>query len=70
VTEQPGTPEPPAEPSETSARRARLRLDDVELVPEQTSDDTDAGWGRGAAPGDKAAELRRYLDEKPPHHGD
>ena len=48
------------------------RLDlDVELVPEQTSDDTDAGWGgneRGDV--DPAELLRRYLDDKPPHHGD
>jgi len=48
------------------------RLDlDVDLVPEQTTDDTDTGWGgeSRAAP-DPAALLRRYLDEKPPHHGD
>lgn len=47
-----------------------LRLD-VELVPEQTTDDTDAGWGAPARDGsDPAAVLRRYLDETPPHHGD
>ena len=57
VTEQPSTPKP-------------LDLD-VELVPEQTTDDTDAGWGgdtRGER--DPATVLRRYLDETPPHHGD
>lgn len=55
----------------TEKPERRLDLDDVELVPEQTTDDTDAGWSPGGAPpGDKAAELRRYLDEKPPHHGD
>jgi hypothetical protein len=48
----------------------RLELD-VDLVPDQTSDDTDAGWG-GESRGDSdpATVLRRYLDEKPPHHGD
>jgi hypothetical protein len=46
----------------------RLDLDDVELVPEQTSDDTDAGWSTPRK--DPVADLRRYLDEKPPHHGD
>jgi len=48
----------------------RLELD-VDLVPEQTADDTDAGWG-GESRGerDPAAVLRRYLDETPPHHGD
>lgn len=50
----------------------RPRLDlDVELVPDQTSDDTDAGWGAASQAGeDPAATLKRYLDEKPPHHGD
>jgi hypothetical protein len=44
------------------------RLDlDVELLPEQTSDDTDAAEAPAADP---ATVLRRYLDEKPPHHGD
>ena len=49
----------------------RLDLDAVELVPEQTSDDTDAGWGgESRADADPATVLRRYLDDKPPHHGD
>jgi hypothetical protein len=44
---------------------------DVDLVPEQTTDDTDTGWGtEGRADTDPATVLRRYLDEKPPHHGD
>jgi hypothetical protein len=47
----------------------RLNLD-VELVPEQTSDDTDAGWGgEERTDRDPATVLRRYLDDKPPHHG-
>ena len=51
-------------------RAARLDLD-VDLVPEQTTDDTDAGWGaERRTESDPAALLRRYLDEKPPHHGD
>jgi hypothetical protein len=53
------------------AKAPRPMILDVELVPEQTSDDTDSGWG--AEPGaekDPAAVLRRYLDETPPHHGD
>ena len=49
---------------------ARPRID-VDLVPDQTSDDTDAGWGAPARDDrDPATVLRRYLDEKPPHHGD
>ncbi|MER6534464.1 hypothetical protein ACWDE0_07395 [Streptomyces sp. 900105755] len=33
----------------------------------QSSDDTDRGWG-DRPEGDSAADLRRFLDEKPPHH--
>jgi hypothetical protein len=36
---------------------------------QQSSDDTDRGWGeRSAAGGDSTADLKRFLDEKPPHH--
>ena len=39
-----------------------------ELLPEQTTDDTDAGWGeRPANPDD---DLQRLRDERPPHHVD
>ncbi len=34
-------------------------------------DDTDDGWGdrpAGRSGGDPAADLARFLDEKPPHH--
>jgi hypothetical protein len=36
---------------------------------QQSSDDTDRGWGEASASsGDSAADLARFLDEKPPHH--
>ncbi|MGX2995253.1 hypothetical protein JNUCC64_13305 [Streptomyces sp. JNUCC 64] len=36
---------------------------------QQSSDDTDRGWGeRSASQGDAVADLARFLDEKPPHH--
>ncbi|MFJ9431827.1 hypothetical protein ACIRQY_19495 [Streptomyces sp. NPDC101490] len=36
---------------------------------QQSADDTDRGWGeRPPAGGDSAADLARFLDEKPPHH--
>ncbi|MEU0073645.1 hypothetical protein ABZ027_29470 [Streptomyces sp. NPDC006332] len=36
---------------------------------QQSSDDTDRGWGeRSGGEGDSAADLKRFLDEKPPHH--
>ncbi|GHF96634.1 hypothetical protein GCM10018787_51560 [Streptomyces thermodiastaticus] len=34
---------------------------------QQSSDDTDRGWGE-RPDGDAAADLKRFLDEKPPHH--
>ena len=41
---------------------------DDEVLPEQTSDDTDRGWGedrdRGA---DEEADLERLRRDKPPH---
>ena len=62
MTEEPQPVTPAARP---------LDLDDVELVPEQTLDDTDSGWGSESRAGaDPATVLRRYLDDKPPHHGD
>jgi hypothetical protein len=61
VTETPSTPARPPKPLDL----------DVDLVPEQTTDDTDAGWGaESRTEKDPASVLRRYLDEKPPHHGD
>jgi hypothetical protein len=42
-----------------SAKRLRALLDDVELAPEQTSDDI--------AP--KTNRDRELLDDVPPHHG-
>lgn len=34
---------------------------------QQSSDDTDRGWGE-RPDGDSASDLKRFLDEKPPHH--
>ncbi|MET9759845.1 hypothetical protein ABZ016_12410 [Streptomyces sp. NPDC006372] len=34
---------------------------------QQSSDDTDRGWGERTDTGG-AADLKRFLDEKPPHH--
>lgn len=54
----------PARPAPASA--ARLIFDDP--LSQQSSDDTDRGWGERPAGGDSAADLARFLDEKPPHH--
>ncbi|GAA4078835.1 hypothetical protein [Streptomyces shaanxiensis] len=54
------TPEP-------RAPKPALIFDDP--LDQQSSDDTDSGWGeRPRADGDSAADLKRFLDEKPPHH--
>lgn len=45
--------------------KAALVFDDP--LNQQSSDDTDRGWGERPV-GDSAADLRRFLDEKPPHH--
>ncbi|MFF3323149.1 hypothetical protein [Streptomyces sp. NPDC002889] len=47
--------------------KPKLIFDDP--LDQQSSDDTDRGWGeRPPAGGDSAADLARFLDEKPPHH--
>lgn len=47
---------------------------DDELLPEQTSDDTDRGWGEGVGESGEVAEESADDDERlrrevPPHHG-
>ncbi|MER8095936.1 hypothetical protein [Streptomyces goshikiensis] len=46
--------------------KPRLVFDDP--LDQQSSDDTDRGWGERPAAGGSAADLARFLDEKPPHH--
>ncbi|WUO85119.1 hypothetical protein OG436_16195 [Streptomyces caniferus] len=57
-------PSSPARPARKPA--ARLIFDDP--LNQQSSDDTDRGWGERADGRDSAADLARFLDEKPPHH--
>jgi hypothetical protein len=55
---------PDPEPREP---KAALIFDDP--LDQQSSDDTDRGWGeRPGTAGDSAADRKRFLDEKPPHH--
>ncbi|MER7518940.1 hypothetical protein [Streptomyces sp. NPDC126499] len=50
-----------------SQPRPALIFDDP--LDQQSADDTDRGWGeRPPSGGDSAADLARFLDEKPPHH--
>ncbi|WP_107119598.1 hypothetical protein [Streptomyces longwoodensis] len=46
--------------------RPALVFDDP--LDQQSSDDTDRGWGEQPSGNDSAADLKRFLDEKPPHH--
>ena len=42
-------------------------FDASDLLPETGADERDTGWGESSAGGDRD-DLRRFLDEKPPHH--
>jgi len=64
-TSEPDRPVPAAPPPPPP-----LDLDSVDLDPSQTSDDTDASWGDVPSSGSAVDDLRRYLEEKPPHHVD
>lgn len=58
----------PAGPSD-SPRDPAAALDFGDPLGEQSADDSDRGWGDQPRPGgDSAADLARFLDEKPPHH--
>ncbi|MDN5381849.1 hypothetical protein QEP66_06965 [Streptomyces sp. LB8] len=59
-------PDPAAEPTPAPRRpKAALIFDDP--LDQRSPDDTDHGWGE-RPDADAASDLRRFLDEKPPHH--
>ncbi|MFH8490585.1 hypothetical protein [Streptomyces longisporoflavus] len=61
------TPEDSSAPKKAKKPKNALVFDDP--LSQQSSDDTDRGWGeRPSAGSDSAADLARFLDEKPPHH--
>ncbi|MEU8531195.1 MULTISPECIES: hypothetical protein [Streptomyces] len=57
---------PRAENQPDARPRPTLIFDDP--LDQQSADDTDRGWGERPPGGDSAADLARFLDEKPPHH--
>ncbi|MFF3215257.1 hypothetical protein ACFYYB_32020 [Streptomyces sp. NPDC002886] len=60
---------PPASEAESRPKaRPKPRLDFGDPLDQQSSDDTDRGWGERPPAGGSAADLARFLDEKPPHH--
>ncbi|NED90920.1 hypothetical protein G3I76_63925 [Streptomyces sp. SID11233] len=60
----------PAEDEEADRlRRAKARLVFDDPLYGRGRDDSDRGWGDRPVPhGGSAADLARFLDEKPPHH--
>ncbi|UGQ09322.1 hypothetical protein LO772_20490 [Yinghuangia sp. ASG 101] len=73
-TEQPpatGSPAPTTAPGRAAPRRSDVfGWDGYDVLPDVTADERDRGWGddRGSADSSADADLRRFLDEKPPHH--
>ncbi|MFD7555447.1 hypothetical protein [Streptomyces sp. NPDC059533] len=63
-------PEPAAkpEPKPEAQPKPKPRLVFDDPLDQQSSDDTDRGWGERPPAGGSAADLARFLDEKPPHH--
>ncbi|MER7462921.1 hypothetical protein [Streptomyces sp. NPDC097981] len=55
-------------PEAAPAARPKPRLVFDDPLDQQSSDDTDRGWGERPPAGGSAADLARFLDEKPPHH--
>ncbi|MFE2140967.1 hypothetical protein ACFXA3_04295 [Streptomyces sp. NPDC059456] len=64
----PQSPQPGSRPGATPAAKPRPRLVFDDPLDQQSSDDTDRGWGERPPAGGSAADLARFLDEKPPHH--
>ncbi|MGW1775189.1 hypothetical protein [Streptomyces sp. NPDC002104] len=59
---------PKTGPDSRPKARPKPRLDFGDPLDQQSSDDTDRGWGERPPAGGSAADLARFLDEKPPHH--
>ena len=58
-------PTPPTQPEQRKPKPALIFDDPLD---QQSADDTDRAWGERAPAGGSAADLARFLDEKPPHH--
>ncbi|MFD3957499.1 MULTISPECIES: hypothetical protein [Streptomyces] len=58
--------QPQAQPPREPKPKPVLIFDDP--LDQQSADDTDRGWGERPSGGSSAADLARFLDEKPPHH--
>ncbi|MEU1122786.1 hypothetical protein ABZ371_04160 [Streptomyces sp. NPDC005899] len=63
---KPKPSQPHQQPRQEPRPQPALVFDDP--LDGQSVDDTDQGWGERAPAGGSAADLARFLDEKPPHH--
>ena len=57
-----------SDPTPPEPTPAALVFDDPMDQYRQSADDTDRGWGERPTGDTSAADLKRFLDEKPPHH--
>jgi hypothetical protein len=44
--------------------------DDDPVLPDTTADEQEHGWGDDGERDEDRDDVRRFLDERPPHHGD
>ncbi|MDF6042985.1 hypothetical protein LRD69_12630 [Streptomyces sp. JH14] len=58
----------PTQPTQPEQRKPKPALIFDDPLDQQSADDTDRAWGERAPAGGSAADLARFLDEKPPHH--
>ncbi len=65
-TASPGPAADPADSGATPAAPVAIVFDDP--LDRPSADDTDEGWGERPGGRGGAADLARFLDEKPPHH--
>ncbi|MFE6840889.1 hypothetical protein ACFVFI_39520 [Streptomyces sp. NPDC057705] len=66
--QQPQAQQPQARPSQEPKPKPKPVLIFDDPLDQQSADDTDQGWGERPLTGGSAADLARFLDEKPPHH--
>lgn len=64
----PAAPDPQHAPAVSAKPKPKPRLVFDDPLDQQSSDDTDRGWGERPPAGGSGADLARFLDEKPPHH--
>jgi hypothetical protein len=44
--------------------------DEAPVLPDTTADEQERGWGDDDERDEDPDDVRRFLEERPPHHGD